>query len=209
MANTDTGDRLIRATTVVAVACVGLVAAVLSYRHQFELAAGHGESELTARLVPFSIDGLLLAGTLAVLDAARRQRGRAWAGRVTVALGVAMTLWANVVHGVAYGPAGVVISGWPPVALIAAVEVLAHMIRPGSRRTVSAVPEAVPAVPGVYLNGSGLAAAEAEPFAADLKAGKVPGIRRIRDELHVGQPRAQEIQGRLAVLAREGETMRP
>ena len=123
-------DKAIRGATVGAVACVGLVAAVLSYRHQFELAAGHGESALTARLVPFSIDGLLLAGTLAVLDAARRARGPAWAARITVALGVAMTLWANVVHGLAYGPAGVVISGWPPVALIAAVEVLARMVRP-------------------------------------------------------------------------------
>jgi len=47
----------------------------LSYRHQFELAAGHGESALTAKLIPISIDGLLLAGTLAVLDASRRQTG--------------------------------------------------------------------------------------------------------------------------------------
>ncbi len=59
-----------------AVVCVGLVAAVLSYRHQFELAAGHGESRLTAKLLPISVDGLLLTGTLAVLDAARRARGR-------------------------------------------------------------------------------------------------------------------------------------
>jgi len=44
--------KLIRGVTVAAVACVGLVAAVLSYRHQFELAAGHGEPALTARLLP-------------------------------------------------------------------------------------------------------------------------------------------------------------
>jgi hypothetical protein len=138
-------DKAIRGATVGAVACVGLVAAVLSYRHQFELAAGHGESALTARLVPFSIDGLLLAGTLAVLDAARRARGPAWAARITVALGVAMTLWANVVHGLAYGPAGVVISGWPPVALIAAVEVLARMVRPAPAGQPDAILAAVAA----------------------------------------------------------------
>jgi hypothetical protein len=125
-----TGDKAIRWATVAAVAVVGLAAAVLSYRHQFDLAAGHGESALTAKLLPISIDGLLLAGTLAVLDASRRQTGHAWAARITVGLGVAMTMWANIVHGLGYGWAGIIISGWPPVALMAAIEVLARMIRP-------------------------------------------------------------------------------
>ena len=57
------------------------------------------------------------------------------------------------------------------------------------------VPAAVPAVPGLHLNGSGLHPAEAQPFAGDLARGEVPTLRRIRAELHVGQPRAQEIQG--------------
>jgi hypothetical protein len=68
-----------------------------------------------------------------------------------------------------------------------------------SRDESVAVPEAVPAV---SLNGSGLHPAEAAPFAEELARGEVPGIRRIRAELHVGQPRAREIQARLAVLAR-------
>ena len=123
-------DRAVRWATIIAVGAVGLAAAVLSYRHQFELAAGHGESALTAKLIPISIDGLLLAGTLAVLDASRRQTGHAWAARVTVGLGVAMTMWANIVHGLGYGWAGIIISGWPPVALMAAIEVLARMVRP-------------------------------------------------------------------------------
>ena len=61
---------------------------------------------------------------------------------------------------------------------------------------------AVPAVPGVHLNGSGLHPAEAEPFAAELARGQVPSLRRIRAELHVGQPKAQEIQARLSALTR-------
>jgi hypothetical protein len=31
-------------------------------------------------------------------------------------------------------------------------------------------------------------------FAADLEAGRVPSIRRIRKEMHVGQPRALAIR---------------
>jgi hypothetical protein len=60
----------------------------------------------------------------------------------------------------------------------------------------------VPFVPQPYLNGSALHPDEAEPFAAELARGEVPTIRRIRSELHCGQPRAQEIQGKLAALTR-------
>lgn len=64
------------------------------------------------------------------------------------------------------------------------------------------LPGIVPFAPGPYLNGSGIDPAEAKPFADELARGEVPTIRRIRAELHVGQPRAQEIQNRLAALTR-------
>ncbi len=47
-------DRLIRITTATAVATVAAVAAVISYRHAYELVSTHGEIGLTARLVPFT-----------------------------------------------------------------------------------------------------------------------------------------------------------
>jgi hypothetical protein len=52
-------DRLIRVTTTLAVAAV---AAVISYRHAYELVRSDGESGLTARLVLFTMDGLIWAG---------------------------------------------------------------------------------------------------------------------------------------------------
>jgi hypothetical protein len=193
-------DKAIRYSTIGAVAAVGLTAAVLSYRHQFELAAGHGESALTAKLLPVSIDGLLVAGTLAILDASRRQTGHAWAARVTVGLGVAMTMWANIVHGLGYGWAGIVLSGWPPVALMAAIEVLARMIRP--------VPSPVPVteVPHPGASGNGHAAPEggreaAEKYAAGLSRGELPSIRQVQREMHLGQPRAQQVRSYLELLA--------
>lgn len=45
-------DRLIRITTALAVVAVAAVAAVISYRHAYELVPSHGESGRTARLVP-------------------------------------------------------------------------------------------------------------------------------------------------------------
>jgi hypothetical protein len=56
--------------------------------------------------------------------------------------------------------------------------------------------------PGYTLNGHGH---EAERiFADDIAAGNVPSIRQIRAELHVGQPRAKEIQAHLETLTPAG-----
>ena len=60
-----------------------------------------------------------------------------------------------------------------------------------------AAPAGVPAVPA-GLNGHGHAAAEL--FAADLEAGRMPGIRAIRSGLHVGQDKATEVQAYLRSL---------
>ena len=63
-------DRLIRITTALAVAGVAAVAAVISYRHAYELVSTHGETGLTARLVPFTVDGLILAASMLILTPA-------------------------------------------------------------------------------------------------------------------------------------------
>jgi hypothetical protein len=69
-------DGLIRITTALAVVAVTVVAAVISYQHAYELVRSHGESGVTARLLPFTVDGLVWA---AADDADPR---RAWhAGR--------------------------------------------------------------------------------------------------------------------------------
>jgi hypothetical protein len=62
-------------------------------------------------------------------------------------------------------------------------------------------PEAVPAVPGgldeVHLRA-------AREFADEVTAGRVPGLRAIKQTLRVGQPKASQVQAYLAVLA-EGD----
>ena len=67
-------DRVIRATTALAVIGVAAVAAVISYRHAYELVRSHGESGTTARLVPLTVDGLIWAASMVVLDANRRTK---------------------------------------------------------------------------------------------------------------------------------------
>jgi hypothetical protein len=53
-------------------------------------------------------------------------------------------------------------------------------------------------------NGHGHTAAEL--FSAELARGEVPGIRRIRKEMKVGQPRAQQVREYLAALTGSGPT---
>lgn len=57
-------DRLIRITTALAVVTVAVVAAVISYQHAYELVRRHGEIGPTARLVPFTVDGLIWAASM-------------------------------------------------------------------------------------------------------------------------------------------------
>ena len=53
--------RLIRITTALAVASAAGVAAIISYQHAYELVRSHSESGATARLAPFTVDGLIWA----------------------------------------------------------------------------------------------------------------------------------------------------
>src|SRR5215475_6018950 len=71
-ARTPIVDRLSRLTTAFAVVAVAMVAAVISYRHAYELVCSHGENGTKARLVPFTVDGLIWAASMVILDANRR-----------------------------------------------------------------------------------------------------------------------------------------
>src|SRR5512142_1793110 len=57
-------DRLIRISTAVAVLAVASVAAYVSYWHAYAVVRTHGESGLTARLEPATIDGLVYASIM-------------------------------------------------------------------------------------------------------------------------------------------------
>lgn len=122
-------DRLIRATTALAVATVAAIAAVISYRHAHELVSAHGESGMTARLVPFTVDGLILAASMLILDANRRSRPVPPLARWCLGAGIAATIGANLAHGLGHGPIGALVSAWPALALAGSFELLMTLIR--------------------------------------------------------------------------------
>jgi ribose/xylose/arabinose/galactoside ABC-type transport system permease subunit len=59
-----TGDRWIRWSTAAVVLAVAAFAAVISYTHMYDLGRAHGQSGTAARLLPLSVDGLILAAGL-------------------------------------------------------------------------------------------------------------------------------------------------
>jgi hypothetical protein len=198
-------DRAIRWSMVGAVSVVALVAAFVSYRHALTVVRANGESGALALAYPLTIDGLIYAASMVLLNAARQGTQAHWLAYAALGLGIAATLAVNVAAGLAYGPVGALVAAWPAPALVISYELLMLVIR-GSVRATRPAPAAYTPVPEppTGLNGHGHAAAEV--FSDDLAAGKVPGIRRIRKELSVGQPRAQRVREYLAALAGSGPT---
>jgi hypothetical protein len=122
-------DRLIRVTTALAVAAVAAVAAIISYRHAYELVSTHGETGLTARLVPFTVDGLIVAASMLILDANRRGRPVPTLAHWCLGAGILATICANLAHGLGHGPIGALVSAWPALALAGSFELLMLLIR--------------------------------------------------------------------------------
>jgi Protein of unknown function (DUF2637) len=122
---------------------VGGVAAYSSYEHQREFALEGGADVTNAALWPLAVDGLLLSATVGLLKPGhqtRRMRIAEWLaflGCIAVSLAAKMAAAPRL----AWQP--ILVAGWPPVALLLAVELLAHRSR--SRRpteTESTAPEA-------------------------------------------------------------------
>jgi hypothetical protein len=122
-------DRLIRITTALAVATVAAVAAVISYQHAYELVSTHGETGITARLVPFTVDGLILAASMLTLDANRHHQRVPPLARCCLGAGIVATTGANVAHGLGHAPIGALVSAWPALALAGSFELLMTLIR--------------------------------------------------------------------------------
>ncbi|MEV0664679.1 DUF2637 domain-containing protein [Actinomadura luteofluorescens] len=122
-------DRLIKVTTALAVVAVAAVAALISYAHMLDLVRTHGETGVTAQLVPFTVDGLILAASMVILDASRRDRPVPALAGWSLTAGICATVGANVAHGAAHGPIGALVSAWPALALVGSFELLMALTR--------------------------------------------------------------------------------
>ena len=105
------------------------IAAYVSYWHAYAVVRAHGESGITARLEPATIDGLVYASSMVVLYAARHRVPVPSLARWLLGLGIAATLTANMAQGWSRGPVGAVVAAWPAVSLVGSYELLVWLIR--------------------------------------------------------------------------------
>src|SRR3954447_23283105 len=110
------------------------------------------------RIAPPQRGHHLVSTTTATIDHLRRVR---WAVRATLALGVAASVAANILHADP-NPVSQMIAAWPPVALLLTVELISRV--PVHRRLIAAVRlAATAAIAGIaawvsYWHMSGVAA---------------------------------------------------
>jgi len=65
------GDKAIKWTTIAAVAVVALVAASVSYRHALDVVGQHGETGWLDKVYPLTVDGLIYAASMVLVNDAR------------------------------------------------------------------------------------------------------------------------------------------
>jgi len=125
-------DRAIRLSTAVAVLAAAGIAAYVSYWHAYAVVRAYGETGITARLEPATIDGLVYASSMVMLYAAVHRVPVPSLARWLLGLGIAATLTANMAQGWSHGPVGAVVTAWPAVSLVGSYE-LSGLARPHVR----------------------------------------------------------------------------
>jgi hypothetical protein len=121
--------RLARDTSATVVAGI---AATSSYAHMVHVALRYGERPEVARVLPISVDGMMIVATAVMLEDQRAGRRARWSARVAFVLGVGASIAANIAA--AHPTAGArVVAAWPALALLLVVEMLARPTRRAGR----------------------------------------------------------------------------
>jgi hypothetical protein len=144
-------------------------------------------------MVPLTVDGLIYASSMVMLDSARWRIPVPVLARWLLGLGIAATLAANLTHGLRHGLAGAAAAAWPAVVLVGRTYELLIMVIRGAQVPATCTPG--------HADDTGPLQEQAARVAAErVAADRVPSVRAIRAQLHVGQPPAQRIRGYLAAL---------
>jgi hypothetical protein len=196
-------DRLIMFATAGTVTAVASFAAIISYSHIFDLGIQHGQNGTAGRLLPLSVDGLILAASLTMLYVARAKLSTPWLARLMLWLGVGATVAANIGYGAAYGLVGMIVSAWPALAFVGAVEMVMQLAKINGKHSGTEKPVKAKEIPAVSATAQterkGPDIAPVAPHTVrKLKSSTQnvdkPSVRAIMRDQHVGQIKAQEIR---------------
>lgn len=186
-------------TAVSSRAAAGLVAGVAGYasfNHIVKVARDAGEHLSVAVVLPLSIDGLIVVGTMAMIDDKRHGRQPRLSARVALGFGVIATLAANVASARDTVTARLV-AAVPAIAFLIAVEVLARNDRiraaedagvahPATRQPIDVPQLPVPVAP-VFLAPVSAPPAPAEESGDGAPEPEEPAGQRVRQDARTAQ----------------------
>lgn len=190
------GDRAIRWTAVLAVVAVAGVAAYVSYWHAVTVVTGAGEPASIAHLYPIVIDGIIVAASMVLLDAARHSEAAPKLAWWLLGSGIAVTFAANVTYGVASGLSGALWAAWPAAAFVGCYELLLLLVRAAARRAEIESPGTVSSP----LASAAEAAAEAS-LRATLAAGNPWSANQLVTNFRLTRGEATRLRDRVLAEA--------
>src|SRR5690348_7525642 len=108
-------------------ASAGIVAAIAgyeSYFHMRDVALQHHQRPELAALLPFSVDGMMVVASIAMVDDRRSGVKPSPVVKATFWAGVVTSVSANVWSAFRGGLGDSIVAGWPALALLLVVEIL-------------------------------------------------------------------------------------
>lgn len=180
--------------TVVAVVAVAGVAAYVSYWHAVEVVEHHGEPGIVGHLYPILIDGIVVAASMVVLDAARHLDAAPKLAWCLLGSGIAVTLAANVSYRSAFGLSGALWAAWPAFAFVGCFELLMMLVRASARRAAPAVPGSAPSTVPATVEAAAVAS-----MRATVAAGNPWSVNALQTKFALSRADATRI--RVLVLA--------
>ncbi len=131
---------LVPGVTYLTVLVITGITAAVSYEHEYQLAYRNGQAQWVAALLPFTVDGMILAASAVLLWAGTRGIRYPLRPFAVLVVGIAATIAANLAAGLGHGWLGAAVSAWCGLALILISDIamwLAGMLRSLASGTVT------------------------------------------------------------------------
>ena len=119
-------DKILMVLTASFVGGLAIVAGAISFAHMRELATHHDQLGWKSYAFPISVDGLEIVASLYLVAQRRAGRHTGWIPWITLIVGTAASLTANIAVGGA-DPIGKALAGWPALSMLISVKLLFSM----------------------------------------------------------------------------------
>jgi hypothetical protein len=141
--------RTLRARVVsgAAILAVAVVSGVISFGHIYDLSVSLHQSVLAARLMPVAIDGLIVVGSVVLLESGSRL---GWLG---VAPGLALSVFANLESGLRFGWLSAIWAAIPSLSFFLATFIFERWLKAQSRTTAIAARVEAPGTVATVTQG--------------------------------------------------------